>query len=175
MLKRLASPYRAGRRRGDWWKWKIDPFTIDAVLIYAHPGHGRRATLFTDYTFGVWHEGQLVPVAKAYSGLSDEEILELDAWIRRHTIEKFGPDAGGGARAGLRARLRRHRALDAPPRRRGGALPAHPALAAGQAGGGGGHAGRAARVPASGADPRGPRRQSVARRMAKTSTSTAEA
>jgi DNA ligase-1 len=91
MLKRLASPYQAGRRRGDWWKWKIDPFTIDSVLIYAHPGHGRRATLFTDYTFGVWHEGQLVPVAKAYSGLSDEEILELDAWIRRHTIDKYGP------------------------------------------------------------------------------------
>ena len=91
MLKRLASPYQAGRRRGDWWKWKIDPFTVDAVMIYAHPGHGRRATLFTDYTFGVWHEGQLVPVAKAYSGLSDAEIVELDAWIRRHTIEKFGP------------------------------------------------------------------------------------
>jgi DNA ligase-1 len=91
MLKRLASPYQAGRRRGDWWKWKIDPFTVDTVMIYAHPGHGRRATLFTDYTFGVWHEGQLVPVAKAYSGLSDVEILELDAWIRRHTIEKFGP------------------------------------------------------------------------------------
>ena len=92
MLKRVSSPYRAGRRRGDWWKWKIDPFTVDAVLIYAHPGHGRRATLFTDYTFGVWHEGQLVPVAKAYSGLSDEEIRELDAWIRRHTIEKYGPN-----------------------------------------------------------------------------------
>jgi DNA ligase-1 len=91
MLKRLASPYQAGRRRGDWWKWKIDPFTVDTVMIYAHPGHGRRATLFTDYTFGVWHEGQLVPVAKAYSGLADAEILELDAWIRRHTIEKFGP------------------------------------------------------------------------------------
>jgi DNA ligase-1 len=91
MLKRLVSPYQAGRRRGDWWKWKIDPFTVDTVMIYAHPGHGRRATLFTDYTFGVWQEGELVPVAKAYSGLSDEEILELDAWIRRHTIEKFGP------------------------------------------------------------------------------------
>jgi DNA ligase-1 len=91
MLKRRLSPYQAGRRRGDWWKWKIDPFTVDTVMIYAHPGHGRRATLFTDYTFGVWHAGQLVPVAKAYSGLSDLEILELDAWIRRHTIEKFGP------------------------------------------------------------------------------------
>ncbi len=92
MLKRLSAPYRSGRRRGDWWKWKIDPFTVDAVLIYAHPGHGRRATLFTDYTFGVWHEGQLVPVAKAYSGLSDGEIRELDAWIRRHTLEKYGPN-----------------------------------------------------------------------------------
>ena len=91
MLKRLASAYAPGRRRGDWWKWKIDPFTMDAVLLYAHPGHGRRATLFTDYTFGVRHEGALVPVAKAYSGLSDAEIRELDAWIRRHTLEKFGP------------------------------------------------------------------------------------
>jgi DNA ligase-1 len=91
MLKRLSSPYRAGRRRGDWWKWKIGPFTIDAVLIYAHPGNGRRATLFTDLTFAVWHEGELLPMAKAYSGLSDEEIRDLDAWIRRHTKEKFGP------------------------------------------------------------------------------------
>jgi DNA ligase-1 len=91
MLKRLASPYRSGRRRGDWWKWKIAPFTVDAVLMYAHPGHGRRATLFTDYTFGVWNAGELVPVAKAYSGLSDEEIHALDGWIRRHTRERFGP------------------------------------------------------------------------------------
>jgi DNA ligase-1 len=91
MLKRLSSPYRAGRRRGDWWKWKIDPFSIDAVLVYAHPGNGRRATLFTDLTFAVWHEGELLPMAKAYSGLSDEEIRDLDAWIRRHTREKFGP------------------------------------------------------------------------------------
>jgi DNA ligase 1 len=91
MLKRLASPYRAGRRRGDWWKWKIDPFTVDAVLLYARPGNGRRATLLTDYTFGVWDGDELVPVAKAYSGLSDAEIQEMDAWIRRHTREKFGP------------------------------------------------------------------------------------
>ena len=91
MLKRWASPYRSGRRRGDWWKWKIDPFTVDAVLIYAQPGSGRRATLFTDYTFGVWDGEELVPVAKAYSGLTDAEIDELDRWIRRHTIEPFGP------------------------------------------------------------------------------------
>jgi DNA ligase-1 len=91
MLKRWTSAYRPGRRRGDWWKWKIPPHTIDVVLIYAQPGSGRRATLFTDYTFGVWHEGELVPVAKAYSGLSDREIDELDRWIRRHTVERFGP------------------------------------------------------------------------------------
>jgi DNA ligase-1 len=91
MLKRLTSPYATGRRRGDWWKWKIDPYTMDAVLLYAHPGHGRRASLFTDYTFAVWHDGALVPVAKAYSGLSDAEIAELDAWVRRNTKEKFGP------------------------------------------------------------------------------------
>jgi DNA ligase-1 len=91
MLKRWTSPYRVGRRRGDWWKWKIDPYTVDAVLIYAQPGSGRRATKFTDYTFGVWQNGELVPIAKAYSGLTDAEIDELDRWIRRHTRERFGP------------------------------------------------------------------------------------
>jgi DNA ligase-1 len=91
MLKRWTSTYRPGRKRGDWWKWKIDPYTMDAVLLYAQPGSGRRATVFTDYTFAVWSGGELVPVAKAYSGLSDEEIDELDRWIRRHTIERFGP------------------------------------------------------------------------------------
>lgn len=91
MLKRLASPYRVGRKRGDWWKWKVDPFTMDAVLVYAQPGHGRRATLYTDYTFAVWKGPELVPIAKAYSGLTDEEILEMDRWIRQHTLEKFGP------------------------------------------------------------------------------------
>ena len=91
MLKRLGSPYRVGRRRGDWWKWKIDPYSVDAVLIYAQPGNGRRASLFTDYTFGVWQDGNLVPFAKAYSGLSDEEIREVDAFVRRNTVEKFGP------------------------------------------------------------------------------------
>jgi DNA ligase-1 len=91
MLKRHGSLYRAGRRRGDWWKWKIEPYSIDCVLIYAQPGNGRRASLFTDYTFGVWDNGKLVPFAKAYSGLSDEEIREVDAFVRRNTIEKFGP------------------------------------------------------------------------------------
>jgi DNA ligase-1 len=91
MLKRLDSPYGVGRKRADWWKWKIDPFSVDAVLIYAQPGSGRRASLLTDYTFGVWDQGELVPFAKAYSGLSNEEIDELDRWIRRHTRERFGP------------------------------------------------------------------------------------
>jgi DNA ligase-1 len=91
MLKRRGSPYRVGRRRGDWWKWKIQPYSVDAVLIYAQPGNGRRASLFTDYTFGIWDQGKLVPFAKAYSGLSDEEIREVDAFVRRNTLEKFGP------------------------------------------------------------------------------------
>jgi DNA ligase-1 len=91
MLKRRSSPYAVGRRRGDWWKWKIDPYTMDAVLIYAQVGQGRRSTLFTDYTFAVWDQGELVPVAKAYSGLSDAEIAELDRWIRQNTKDRFGP------------------------------------------------------------------------------------
>ncbi len=91
MLKWHGSPYRVGRRRGDWWKWKIEPYSIDAVLLYAQPGSGRRASLFTDYTFGVWDGDTLVPFAKAYSGLTDEEIHKVDAFVRRNTIEKFGP------------------------------------------------------------------------------------
>lgn len=91
MLKRLDSPYRHGRKRGDWWKWKIDPLTIDAVLIYAQAGHGRRSTLHTDYTFALWDGEALVPVAKAYSGLGDAEILQLDRWVRAHTTDRFGP------------------------------------------------------------------------------------
>jgi DNA ligase-1 len=91
MLKRWDSPYRHGRPRGDWWKWKIEPYAIDAVLVYAQPGHGRRATLMTDLTFALWNGGELVPVAKAYSGLTDEEIDRLDRWIRQHTVERFGP------------------------------------------------------------------------------------
>lgn len=91
MLKRLDSVYETGRRRGNWWKWKVDPLTVDGVLIYAQQGHGRRANLFTDYTFAVWDEDTLVPFAKAYSGLTDKEILEVDNWIKKHTIDKFGP------------------------------------------------------------------------------------
>jgi len=91
MLKSLDSPYGTGRQRGSWWKWKIDPYSFDGVMLYAQPGHGRRSNLYTDYTFGVWRGGELVPVAKAYSGLNDREIEALDRWIRAHTQEKFGP------------------------------------------------------------------------------------
>ena len=91
MLKRIDSPYRVGRKRGDWWKWKVDPYTVDAVLLYAQPGHGRRSGLFTDYTFGVWDGESLVTVAKAYSGLHDQEIDRLDRWIPAHSTERFGP------------------------------------------------------------------------------------
>ena len=91
MLKRLDSAYGVGRRRGPWWKWKVEPFTVDAVMVYAQAGHGRRASLHTDYTFAVWDDGELVPFAKAYSGLTDAEIRKVDAWVRRNTLEKFGP------------------------------------------------------------------------------------
>ncbi len=91
MLKRKNSVYRDGRRKGDWWKWKIDALTVDAVMIYAMRGHGRRANLYTDYTFAVWDNDQLVPFAKAYSGLTDEEINQVDHWIRQNTTERFGP------------------------------------------------------------------------------------
>ena len=91
MLKRKSSEYKTGRRRGDWWKWKVDPLSIDGVLLYAQRGHGRRANLYTDFTFAVWDGDELVPFAKAYSGLTDKELLEVDAWIKKNTIDKFGP------------------------------------------------------------------------------------
>lgn len=91
MLKRHDSPYLVGRKKGDWWKWKIDPFTVDAVMIYAQRGSGRRASLYSDYTFAVWDGDDLVPVTKAYSGLTDEEMRQVDAWVRRNTRERFGP------------------------------------------------------------------------------------
>lgn len=91
MLKRRDSAYGTGRRRGPWWKWKVAPFTADAVMVYAQAGHGRRASLYTDYTFAVWSGDELVPFAKAYSGLTDAEIRKVDAWIRRNTLEKYGP------------------------------------------------------------------------------------
>ena len=91
MLKRRVSPYGVGRKVGDWWKWKVTPLTVDAVLVYAQSGHGRRAGLYTDYTFAVWDGDNLVPFAKAYSGLTDAEIREVDRYVRQNTLEKFGP------------------------------------------------------------------------------------
>jgi DNA ligase-1 len=91
MLKRKSAAYQVGRKRGDWWKWKIDPLSVDAVMIYAQKGHGRRADLYTDYTFAVWDGDKLVPFAKAYSGLTDAEINKVDYFIKRNTLEKFGP------------------------------------------------------------------------------------
>ncbi len=91
MLKRKSSPYQSGRKKGDWWKWKIDPMTIDAVMVYAQKGHGKRADLYSDYTLAVWNEGELVPFAKAYSGLTDKELTEVSRFVRNNTREKFGP------------------------------------------------------------------------------------
>lgn len=96
MLKKKSAPYRVGRKKGDWWKWKTSPLTIDAVLTYAMRGHGRRTNLFTDYTFGLWQENEkgereLVTFAKAYSGLTDKEFAQVDAIIKRTTLERFGP------------------------------------------------------------------------------------
>ncbi len=91
MLKRKNSEYKDGRKRGDWWKWKIDPLTIDAVMIYAQKGSGRRSNLYTDYTFAVRDGDKLVTFAKAYSGLTDKEFAQIDNFVKRNSIEKFGP------------------------------------------------------------------------------------
>jgi DNA ligase-1 len=91
MLKRKTGVYKTGRKKGDWWKWKTDPMTIDAVLIYAMRGRGRRANLFSDYTFAVWDGPNLVPVAKAYSGLTDREMKTVDQFVKQNTVERFGP------------------------------------------------------------------------------------
>ena len=95
MLKSVAGPYKTGRKKGDWYKWKVDPMTVDAVMLYAQRGHGRRANLYTDFTFAVLDEAgtdkKYVPFAKAYSGLTDDEFSELSRFVRKHTVEKFGP------------------------------------------------------------------------------------
>ena len=96
MLKRRDSPYVAGRPKGLWWKWKRAPLTLDCVLMYAQRGSGKRSSYYSDYTFGAWRDGEggqreLVPVGKAYFGFTDEELLEIDRWVRNHTTESFGP------------------------------------------------------------------------------------
>jgi DNA ligase-1 len=95
MLKRRDAPYLPGRPKGAWWKWKRDPFTVDAVLMYAQRGSGKRSSFYSDYTFGVWAAGEngdeLVPVGKAYFGFTDQELAEIDRFVRRNTIDRFGP------------------------------------------------------------------------------------
>ncbi|MBI1251760.1 MAG: cisplatin damage response ATP-dependent DNA ligase [Alphaproteobacteria bacterium] len=93
MIKRWASPYLAGRPKGHWWKWKRDPHTVDAVLLYAQRGHGKRSSFYSDYTFGVWRDDaeELVPVGKAYFGFTDEELIQIDKFVRHHTQSRFGP------------------------------------------------------------------------------------
>jgi DNA ligase 1 len=92
MLKRRDSPYVAGRRTGLWYKWKRDPLTADCVMMYAQRGHGKRSSFYSDYTFGCWtEEGELLPVGKAYSGFTDEELKWLDHFVRNHTLARFGP------------------------------------------------------------------------------------
>ncbi|HQT78751.1 MAG TPA: cisplatin damage response ATP-dependent DNA ligase, partial [Rhodopila sp.] len=91
MLKRGDSPYLPGRVKGQWWKWKRDPLTVDAVLMYAQRGHGKRSSFYSDYTFGLWRDDELVPVGKAYFGFTDQELAFLDRWIRNHTTARYGP------------------------------------------------------------------------------------
>jgi DNA ligase-1 len=95
MLKRRDAPYVPGRPKGQWWKWKRDPYIVDAVLMYAQRGSGKRSSYYSDYTFGVWTKGEdgdvLVPVGKAYFGFTDEELLQIDRYVRRNTADRFGP------------------------------------------------------------------------------------
>ena len=96
MLKRLSSAYQPGRPKGPWWKWKREPYLVDAVMMYAQRGHGKRSSFYSDYTFGVWREApdgveELVPVGKAYHGFTDEELGKLDRYVRNHTTKRFGP------------------------------------------------------------------------------------
>ena len=91
MLKRKSSAYVAGRPQGQWYKWKRDPHLVDAVVMYAQRGSGKRSSFYSDYTFGLWQDGELLPVGKAYFGFTDEELRQLDRWVRNNTINRFGP------------------------------------------------------------------------------------
>ena len=95
MLKRRDSAYLPGRPKGPWWKWKREPYRVDAVMMYAQRGHGKRSSFYSDYTFGVWREApegdELVPVGKAYHGITDQELANLDRYVRHHTVNRFGP------------------------------------------------------------------------------------
>ena len=143
MLKRRDALYLPGRPKGPWWKWKRDPFIVDAVLMYAQRGHGKRSSYYSDYTFGVWTRGdegdELVPVGKAYFGFTDEELLQIDRFVRRNTTDRFGPvrevvhepDRGAGAGS----RVRGAATLDPAQIRAGDAVSAHQPAALGQAAG----------------------------------------
>jgi DNA ligase-1 len=91
MLKRGDAPYVAGRPKGPWFKWKRGPLTLDCVLMYAQRGHGKRSSFYSDYTFGCWRDGELVPVGKAYFGFTDEELARIDRWVRDNTVRRYGP------------------------------------------------------------------------------------
>ncbi|MEM0944977.1 MAG: cisplatin damage response ATP-dependent DNA ligase, partial [Pseudomonadota bacterium] len=91
MLKRRDAPYTGGRPIGPWWKWKRDPLTADCVILYAQRGHGKRSSFYSDYTFAAWRGKDLVPVGKAYSGFTDDELKELDRWVRNNTVDRYGP------------------------------------------------------------------------------------
>ena len=91
MVKLQTSPYVSGRPKGLWFKWKRDPNVVDAVLMYAQRGHGKRSSFYSDYTFGVWKGNEIVPIGKAYFGFTDDELKELDRWVRNHTTNSFGP------------------------------------------------------------------------------------
>ena len=139
MLKRARQPLR--RRPAEGAVVQVEArrrSPLDAVLMYAQRGHGKRSSFYSDYTFGVWRTDEageeLVPVGKAYFGFTDEELKRLDKWVRDNTIERFGPVRAVERRPGARGRLRRGAALDAPQVRRRDALPAHPPHPLGQAG-----------------------------------------
>ena len=91
MLKLRSSPYVPGRPKGLWYKWKRDPNVVDAILMYAQRGHGKRSSFYSDYTFGVWKGNEIVPIGKAYFGFTDEELKQLDKWVRNNTVASFGP------------------------------------------------------------------------------------
>ncbi len=147
MLKLGDSPYLAGRPKGAWWKWKRAPLSLDAVLMYAQRGHGKRSSYYSDYTFGVWNEaGELVPVGKAYSGYSDEELIFLDRWDPQPHHGTLRPGARSGEEPGLRGRFDAGAAFHPPQIRNRLALSAHFAVANRQAGGGGGSVGDRAGV-----------------------------
>ena len=133
MLKRADSLYVAGRPKGPWFKWKRGALTIDTVLMYAQRGHGKRSSFYSDYTFGAWAGDALVPVGKAYSGFTDDELRRLDRWVRNNTVERYGPVREVDARPRPRNRLRQRAPLDPPQIRRGDALSARPPHPLGQA------------------------------------------